>query len=394
GGFAAGASVKLAKTGQTDISATGVSVISSSQIACSFELTGKATGYWNVIVSTGGAGSLSATITNGFFVNYLGASSITPDHGYNSASVSVTDLRGGGFAAGASVKLAKTGQTDISATGVSVISSSQIACSFELTGKATGYWDVVISTGGAGSLSTVLEQVFAVLCPVAETAEINRVTDGSVILKLESGDVGIEIPAGAFNENVSLTISTAQVPSAGRGTTVVSRLGVEILNDKGLQPVKNSVITMYYRHSDIVGLDETKLIMGRYDPANLRWIPLPSTAYPDQNKVMGATDHFSVFSLIQLKPASSLSSIKVFPNPFDPGRHTQGLTIDNLTSDAEISIFTVSGELVKKVEYTTQNGRAIWDGTNEGGRKVASGVYIALIKASGGNKKVKIAVEK
>ncbi len=394
GGFAAGASVKLARTGQTDISATGVSVVSSSQIACSFELTGKATGYWDVVVSTGGAGSLSATITNGFFVNYLGASSITPDHGYNSASVSVTALRGGGFAAGASVKLARTGQTDISATGVSVISSSQIACSFELTGKATGYWDVVVSTGGAGSLSAVMAQAFEVLCPVAETAVVNRVTDVSVTLKLESGDVGIEIPAGAFTENVSLTISTVQVPAAGRGTTAVSGLGVEIVNDKGLQPVKSSVITMYYRHSDIVGLDETKLVMGRYDPENSRWIPLPSTAYPNQNKVMGVADHFSVFSLIQLKPASSLSLIKVFPNPFNPGRHTQGLTIDNLTSDAKIEIFTVSGELVKKVEYTTRNGRAVWDGTNGDGRKVASGVYIALIKASGGNKKVKIAVEK
>ena len=394
GGFASGASVKLARTGQPDIPATGVTIVSSSQIACSFDLTGKATGYWDVVVSTGGPGSPSATLASGFLVTPLGVVSITPDFAYNSGPVSVTDLRGGGFAPGASVKLARTGQSDIPATGVTIVSPTQISCSFDLTGKETGYWDVVVSTGGPGSLSAVLTHAFEVRYPLTETVAVYTTSDSSVTLKLVSGDINIEIPAGAFSENILLTVSTAAVPASDRETIAVSALGVEINNDKGLQPVKNSAITMFYRHSDIAGLDETKLVVGRYDPVNSRWIPLPSTVYPDQNKVACITDHFSVFGLIQLAPASNLNSIMVFPNPFNPDRHTQGLTIDNLPPDAEIKIFTVAGELVKKVGYTTQNGRAKWYGVNEAGRKVASGVYIALIKAHGVNKKIKIAVEK
>ncbi|HCE98937.1 MAG TPA: hypothetical protein DER10_10635 [Elusimicrobia bacterium] len=394
GGFTADVSVKLAKSGEADIPATGITVVSPSQIACSFDITGKTTGYWNVVVSTGGSGSLAAALANGFFVSSFNVASITPASGYNSGPVSVTDLHGGGFLAGASVKLVMAGESDITATGVNVISSSQIACSFDIMGKAPGYWDVEVSTGGPGSLSAVLAHAFEVSFPLTETVAVDTMIDSSVTLKLESGDVHIEIPAGAFIRDISLTVSTASVPAADRETVAVSGIGVQISNNSGLQPVKHPAITIYYRPSDIAGLDETKLVLGRYDPVNSRWLPLPSTAYPYENKVTGTTDHFSVFSLIQLKAASNLSSIKVFPNPFNPNKHTQGLTIDNLTPEAEIRIFTVGGELVKKVEYATRSGRAVWNGKNEAGRKVASGVYIALIKASGGVRRIKIAVEK
>ena len=394
GGFVDGSSVKLAKTGQSDIPATGVTVVSSVQISCSFALAGKATGYWDVVVSTGGAGSLSAALAGGFLLEPFSASSITPAAGDNAGSVGITDLHGGGFAAVASVKLARAGQADIPATGVTVVNQVQISCSFDLTGKTTGYWDVVVSTGGAGSLSVTLAQGFEVIYPLVETAVINSTIYSSVTLQLVSGDVNIEMPAGTFSQNVSLTVSTAPVPASDRGTIIVSNLGVQISNSLGLQPLKDTAITVYYRDSDITGLDETKLALGRYDPVNARWIPLPSTAYPALNKVTGTTDHFSVFSLIQLRSAANLSSIKAYPNPYDPGRHAQGLIIDNLTAAAEIKIFTITGELVKKVEYTTGNGQAVWRGTNEAGRKVASGVYLVLIKSSAGETKIKIAVEK
>jgi len=48
---------------------------------------------------------------------------------------------------------------------------------------------------------------------------------------------------------------------------------------------------------------------------------------------------------------------------------------------------------VKEVEYTAQNGKAYWDGKNDAGKEVASGIYLGLIKSPGVKKKiVKIAI--
>jgi hypothetical protein len=394
GGFAAGAEVKLTKTGQSDIPATGVTILSSTRISCGFDLTGKATGYWNIVVSSGGTASLSATLTNGFLVSPFGASGATPDVGYNSGTTTISELRGGGFFTGVTVTLAKAGQSDIPASGVTVLSSTRLACLVDLTDKATGYWDIVLTTGGPGSLSAVLSQGFRVYPPVSTTELINGLAASSVTLALESGNIEVRIPAGTFSGSVSLTVSTAQVSATAQKTIAMSAIGVRISNDRRAQPAGNVEITMFYRHSDIAGLDEANLSLGRYDEERSRWIPLPSVVYPDLHKVTGETNHFSVFALLELKPSSTLGLARVFPSPFTPANHPQGLTIDNLTTEAEIRIFSVSGELIRKVEYTAGTGRTVWDGKNSAGRTVASGVYIAVIKGAGETKKVKIAVEK
>lgn len=70
--------------------------------------------------------------------------SISPFSGYNTGVIDITDLAGAGFLAGASVRLKKSGQADIVANDVIVASSRKIICKFDLTGKATGLWDVVV----------------------------------------------------------------------------------------------------------------------------------------------------------------------------------------------------------------------------------------------------------
>lgn len=74
---------------------------------------------------------------------------ITPRTGPNTGTTNVTSLAGTGFVSGATVKLKRTGQTDIAATGVSVVSPTQITCSLGLSGKKTGLWDVVVTNPDA-----------------------------------------------------------------------------------------------------------------------------------------------------------------------------------------------------------------------------------------------------
>jgi hypothetical protein len=77
--------------------------------------------------------------------------SITPNTGLNTGSVGISNLAGTGFLAGAVVKLSKSGQPDIIATGVTVVSGAQITCTFNLAGKALGPWNVVVTNPDAQS---------------------------------------------------------------------------------------------------------------------------------------------------------------------------------------------------------------------------------------------------
>ncbi|MCX5782347.1 MAG: T9SS type A sorting domain-containing protein, partial [Elusimicrobia bacterium] len=199
-------------------------------------------------------------------------------------------------------------------------------------------------------------------------------------------------PPNTFNQNVSLTASMTSVPSSDRETIKITNIGIEVTTDKNAQPDKAITITMYYRDSDIAGLDESKLVICRYDSTNNLWTPLPSTVYPDQNKVVAQTDHLSKFVLVQLAPAANLGSIKVYPNPLNSKLYS--MTIANLTATADIKIYNVAGELVRKLDYSTGNGQVIWDGKNDGGSLVASGVYIIYINSPQGTKKIKVAIEK
>jgi len=82
-------------------------------------------------------------------------SGITPASGINTGPVTVTNLAGSGFAAGATVKFNRTGSPDIEGTGVSVESATKISCTFNLTGAAAGVYNVVVINpdGQAGMLS-------------------------------------------------------------------------------------------------------------------------------------------------------------------------------------------------------------------------------------------------
>ena len=75
---------------------------------------------------------------------------------------------------------------------------------------------------------------------------------------------------------------------------------------------------------------------------------------------------------------SDFSQVKVYPNPWRKDKHDgQPVTFANLPIGSTVKIFTVSGHKVKVLDATS--GGVTWDLTNEGGDKVASGIYVYLI---------------
>ncbi|MDF1514309.1 MAG: S8 family serine peptidase [Brevefilum sp.] len=145
--FEVGATVKLTKTGQTDINGSGVTVPNSNQINCTFNLTGAAAGTWNVVVTN--PDTQSGTLTNGFTVTSPTipapiVTSINPNTAENTASIPVS-ITGNNFIMGATVKLTKSGHPNINATSVNVSNATQIFCNLNLIGAASGQWNVVVT---------------------------------------------------------------------------------------------------------------------------------------------------------------------------------------------------------------------------------------------------------
>lgn len=81
--------------------------------------------------------------------------------------------------------------------------------------------------------------------------------------------------------------------------------------------------------------------------------------------------------------------IIVAPNPWIPesqkvttGNLIDGISFINLPEQGEILIYTISGDLVKRLEFfASSNGTQRWLGRNEENQYVASGVYFWVVQS-------------
>lgn len=75
------------------------------------------------------------------------------------------------------------------------------------------------------------------------------------------------------------------------------------------------------------------------------------------------------------------AEILVFPNPVPPG-FSGTIAIRGLMNNAIVKITELDGKLVYQARAL--GGQAIWDGRNYRGQRMASGVYLVLVKEEGG----------
>ncbi len=145
----------------------------------------------------------------------------------------------------------------------------------------------------------------------------------------------------------------------------------------------------------------------------------------DNEKICVDLSHASIFTVLAssqtiLSGSGYTGELRVvnFPNPFnlkqktvtlqDSGGNSASQTIDGtmikmsipttMSGAIEIEIFNVAGEKVRTLHNTASGGANFyieWDGKNDGGNKVASGVYIGRFTIGGSNEKFfKMAVVK
>jgi alkaline phosphatase len=173
--------------------------------------------------------------------------SIAPSSGPDTAVTSITNLAGTGFQTGASVKLSRSGCPDIVAAGVTVVSPTQITCAFNLSGKPTGMWDVLVSNPDgqssslpagfgvalAGSTPVFGTSIKKLLDPVVTTASHSRrvrvwgkvqIVSPSIFWLDDGSKARIRVFAPGYSGlvNGSFASSTGTVDLAGPSALLIS----------------------------------------------------------------------------------------------------------------------------------------------------------------------------
>lgn len=198
-GFIHGATVKLVRSGYSDLTCQNVNVLNLNQIDCTMPLTDVSTGTWDLSVyNTDGSSDVK---TNYFTVNSLYINSISPNQYYNNQTITL-NVSGSGFVSPLSLKLSKSGYLDIVCQNVLLADSTSITCEMPLTGAFSGKRDLVLINGD--------ERTFTL-------------TDGFEVIN-DTLSVSSLIPASGYN-NLAVSINVYGNGFLTSSTGKLSKLG-------------------------------------------------------------------------------------------------------------------------------------------------------------------------
>lgn len=192
------------------------------------------------------------------------------------------------------------------------------------------------------------------------------------------------------------------------GALVVDNRGeLWIGTDKGMNILANTASPKSYM-SSVFSLRQQSITAIAVDPLNNKWVgthqgvfvmtsdgshllaqydkensPLPSD---DINSIaidkqtglvyIGTSFGMSTLTTFAVEPKEEFDEVLVYPNPFKLDKHSS-ITIDGLVKNSSIKILSISGKLIKTI--ISPGGRlAFWDGKDENGKFVASGIYVLV----------------
>jgi hypothetical protein len=139
----ANTSIKLIKGGSDPIAATGINVISSTTISAMFNVAGAAPGYWDMVFNNA---DLQAALPNALLVDDARIVSVDKTYVLNIGTVALS-IQGENFSPGTVVTLSRADGTAITAHTVTLSSSTQLLCDFDINGIAAGSWNITIPPG-------------------------------------------------------------------------------------------------------------------------------------------------------------------------------------------------------------------------------------------------------
>ena len=282
-------------------------------------------------------------------------------------------------------------------TGISLTVTGTQAIFNDLQG-ATTYFLTVQAVSRAGIPAASGNTLTVATLPQTETT--NQICPSSISSALSfngpEGLFSLDIPQGAFPQCIQLTAQIpGAFPEAMSSGTPLQGIGVGILlsNDLALQPVIPITLTVPFTSAALGMNPRTSLVLARYDTIHNAWVMLPTTVNPTQNFVTAPATSLSLYQIMVALPVSGLSNINVYPNPFRPALGHTGVNFVALPTTSSIQIYTLTGEKVQDLTASA-TGTAFWDGRNQSGQNVASGVYFAVVKNGADKTILKVAVQR
>jgi len=110
------------------------------------------------------------------------------------------------------------------------------------------------------------------------------------------------------------------------------------------------------------------------------WVSTYTNDY-DVRLIKTAPDTFGIY---EEKVYNNVSNIAIYPNPFYRSVHIELIALDseNLT---RLLVYDINGRLIKKLHYDSpfpnSHTRVIWDGCDNSGKQLPSGVYFLHVKS-------------
>ena len=306
-------------------------------------------------------------------------------------------------------------QDDTTATGYldliglsSTDTSSTFVSNYTFTSSDSGVnvMNVVFKSAGAQTIEVNDNEVTGITKGSIEV----KVYAGAVINYISGGNIEtadgtcVSIPQGAMESNVTLgfgvteSLSDVKLGYKFRNTTVpIGRdFGeLDMLSDpwrfksvKFKQPV---TIWIPYKKSEIGNIEEKNLRIFGYNEVTGKYELVEGAQAVENGRVKVKVKHFSSYRVLGTYISTDLSNVIAYPNPYRPNAGADGkMKIINLPIDCTATIYNIAGEKIRELrELDLGNlGWIEWDGKNDANELVARGVYLYVIMAPDGSKKV------
>lgn len=211
--------------------------------------------------------------------------------------------------------------------------------------------------------------------------------NSTAVVASPDGVAAVAIPVNAFQDAVYVTAATAG-GVAGSGEAIAVSGSVEF-GPSGLGLAKDAILTFDLSELDVALLDPKHLVIHRI--AGQGTEALPTRINTEQKTASTTISRLGVYQLFHDRTANSqigdllpvsFELRQNFPNPFNPATQI-GYDVPEEVR-VNLSVYNVLGQRVRTlVNDNVQPGRytAVWDGKNDVGRQVSSGLYFYRLEA-------------
>ena len=154
-----------------------------------------------------------------------------------------------------------------------------------------------------------------------------------------------------------------------------------------------ATLKIYYKDDNNDGIEDrakvnvNSLKLYTLNESSLSFEELKSKVNREGKYIYAVTKHLSIYTLLSAAPPENMKLYQNYPNPFNPRHEETTITFD-LSADAllTVDVFDITGTRIKRLVDGEHRTAAHyedlkWDGTNESGKTVASGLYILRFEA-------------